>query len=587
MNMQLEAIYHRSKQGWSYAYDQETVHIRIRTKKNDVTAVDLIAVDKYAFERMTEYVPMRKFTSDALFDYWEAAYKPPFRRLRYAFRFVDDQEQWYLTERGFRKELSKEYFESFEYPYLNKVDIFEPPAWVKEAVFYQIFPERFANGDASNDPENVLPWGGEPTPTNFFGGDLEGVIQHLDHLNELGINAIYFTPVFEATTNHKYDTRDYMKVDPQFGSNEKLKELVEACHARGIRVLLDAVFNHAGKTFPPFVDVLEKGEESAYKDWFYVREYPLRVEEGIPTYETFAFEPIMPKLNTEQPEVKEYLLEAARYWIEEIGIDGWRLDVANEVDHQFWREFRQVVKKANPEAYILGEIWHDSMAWLQGDQFDAVMNYPFTDAVNDFFAKQLGDAAEFASAIGTQLANYPQQATEAAFNLLDSHDTPRLLTLCDGDKRRMKLTSLFQFTHPGVPCIYYGDEVGLAGKGDPDCRRCMEWDVEKQDRELFEFYRNLIALRRDHEAMRSVNIRFLQAESDSRVLLYERWSESGERFLIAINASSESTTIRVGEQFDGKVWKTKLSSDATIAHVGDAMTIQLEAYGFAVLKQTN
>ncbi|UHA74964.1 alpha-glycosidase [Paenibacillus sp. 481] len=583
--MQLEAIYHRSKQNGSYAYDRETVHIRIRTKKDDVTAVDVIAVDKYAFQRTTVSVPMRKFTSDALFDYWEAAYKPPYRRLRYAFRLEDAQEQWYLTERGFRKELPEHYFESFEFPYLNGVDVFEPPTWVKEAVFYQIFPERFANGDKQNDPPNVQPWGGEPKPDNFFGGDLEGVIQHLDHLSELGITAIYFTPVFEATTNHKYDTRDYKKVDPHFGSNEKLKELVAACHARGIRVLLDAVFNHAGRTFPPFVDVLEHGEQSAYKDWFYVHDYPLRVEDGIPTYETFAFEPIMPKLNTEHPEVKQYLLDAARYWIEEVGIDGWRLDVANEVDHQFWREFRQVVKQANPEAYILGEIWHDSMAWLQGDQFDAVMNYPLTDAMLDFFAKETVDAAEFSSLVGTQLAYYPQQATEVAFNLLDSHDTPRLLTQCGGDKRRMKLATLFQFTHPGVPCVYYGNEIGIEGEGDPDCRRCMEWDEEKQDRELFNFYRDVIALRRKHAALRSVGIRFLQAEAGSRVLMYERWSESGERFLIALNAAAKSTVLRTELPLDGKAWRTELASDASIASVGDALTIQLEAYGFAVMKQ--
>ncbi|GIQ62169.1 hypothetical protein PACILC2_07370 [Paenibacillus cisolokensis] len=210
------------------------------------------------------------------------------------------------------------------------------------------------------------------------------MIDRLDYLTELGVNAIYFTPVFEATTNHKYDTSDYFRVDPHFGTNETLKTLVRECHARGIRVLLDAVFNHSGRQFAPFVDVIEKGEESLYKDWFHVRKWPLRIEDGVPTYETFAFEPIMPKLNTSNPEVRDYLLKVASYWMDEIGIDGWRLDVANEVDHQFWREFRQTVKKANPDAYILGEIMHDAMPWLQGDQFDAVMNYPFTNTVIDF-----------------------------------------------------------------------------------------------------------------------------------------------------------------------------------------------------------
>ncbi len=311
---------------------RETIHLRLRTKRDDAVKVEAIVVDKYAFKDSTEFIPMHIFASDALFDYWEAAYRPPYGGCATRSGYRARYEQVYLTERGF--------FEDLPWITSNRSSIhssirticFEAPAWVKEAIFYQIFPERFANGDPANDPEKTEEWGGEPKPGISSAVTCWGVLDHLDYLTELGINAIYFTPVFEATTNHKYDTRDYLKVDRHFGTNEKLKELVEACHERGIRVLLDAVFNHAGRTFPPFVDVMEKGSKSPYADWFYVKDYPLRVVDGKQTYETFSFEPLMPKLNTSHPEVKRYLLEAARYWVEEIGIDGWRLDVANEVD---------------------------------------------------------------------------------------------------------------------------------------------------------------------------------------------------------------------------------------------------------------
>ncbi|WP_083676075.1 glycoside hydrolase family 13 protein [Paenibacillus sp. FSL H8-0548] len=649
--MLLEAVYHRPKQNWAYAYDGQTLHLRLRTKKDDAALVEAIVGDKYAWEQTITAVPMRILSSDAHFDYWETSVIPPFRRLRYAFRLTSGSESIILTDKGFESVLPDNSNTFFDFPYINPIDVFEPPAWVKDAVFYQIFPERFANGDPSLNPANMLPWGGEPTPQNFFGGDLQGVLDHLDHISELGINAVYFTPLFEATTNHKYDTQDYMKVDPHFGTNEKLKELVEACHARGIRVLLDAVFNHSGRTFPPFVDAQVNGQQSKFADWFYVREWPLQVVNGVPSYETFAFEPLMPKLNTEHPEVKQYLFEVARYWIEEIGIDGWRLDVANEVDHQFWREFRQTVKAVNPEAYILGEIWHDSIMWLQGDQFDAVMNYPLTNAVLDFFAYQTIDATAFTHAIGTQLAAYPQQVTETAFNLLDSHDTPRLLTICEDNVDTMKLSSLFQLTFPGTPCIYYGDEVGMNGAGDPGCRKCMVWDPAEQNLELLKFYKAAISLRHRYRALRSADLRFVDAGKSGGSVVYER-RDGDQRLLIAMNARAEAANLSfeiesvhadtglaphavVFTGFDSKIeagtgaaadlheksdaknlvpaiskipstdialstsessskWKVLLSSSSPFAE-GSIVTsnkngelqLQLPAYGFVILEQTN
>ncbi|GAB6928524.1 alpha-glycosidase [Paenibacillus sp. JCM 10914] len=579
--MFLEAIYHRPRKNWSYAYDGTTVHLRIRTKKDDLSEVYALAGDKYMWDKTMEYIPMNKLSSDEMFDYWECEATPPYRRLKYGFLLQQGEEKRWMTEYDFLTEPPVNPDRLFEYPFINQEDVFQPPAWVKDAIFYQIFPERFANGDPSNDPDGALAWGSaEPTPKNFFGGDLQGVIDHLDHLSSLGVNAIYFTPLFTATTNHKYDTEDYMEIDPQFGDKDTLKKLVDLCHERGIRVLLDAVFNHSGRTFAPFLDVKKHGNDSKYKDWFYVRSLPLEVVDRIPTYDTFAFEPLMPKLNTENPEARAYLLKAAEYWIKETGIDGWRLDVANEVGHGFWREFRQVVKKANPDAYILGEVWHESSIWLEGDQFDAVMNYPFTNAVLDFFINRTADAEKFSFMLGKQLAGYPRQASEVMFNLLDSHDTARLLTQAQGDKRLMKLAVMFQFTYFGTPCIYYGDEIGMDGGHDPGCRKCMEWDEGKQDQDLFSFYQTLIKLRKEHAALRTGSFKFLKAEKNGGRIAYLR-QDDNETILVAVNndKAGHTITVPVLEQ----QWTNLWNGEQHLAKQGQ-LTVKLPAYGFVILK---
>ncbi|GGO00083.1 glycoside hydrolase family 13 protein [Saccharibacillus kuerlensis] len=602
--MLLEAIEHRPKLNWAYTVDKETVHLRIRTKKNDVERVFVIGGDKYAWDRTKEETAMRIFATDALFDYWECEVKPPYRRLKYGFRLESGSEKVWMNEDGFFNEELPTFDDFFEIAYINPEDILTTPDWAKNAVFYQIFPERFANGDSSRDPENVQPWGGKPEVDSFFGGDLEGVRQHLDYISDLGVNAIYFTPIFKAPSNHKYDTEDYMQLDPHFGDIDTLKKLIAECHERGIRVLLDAVFNHSGKTFQPFVDVQEKGEDSQYKDWFHIREFPLGVKDGMPTYETFSFEAYMPKFNTGHPEVKKYLLEAARYWIGEIGFDGWRLDVADEVDHRFWREFRTIVKEANPEAYILGELWHEATPWLQGDQFDSAMNYPFTYATLDFFAKGKTDAQKFSHSIATQLARYPEPVMQSAFNLLDSHDTPRALTIAEGDKNKLKLSAAFQLTYPGTPCIYYGNEIGIDGGPDPDCRKCMEWDESKQDLDLHAFYKKMIALRLEHSALRTGSFDFLHAEKGGSVVVYRRQDESGT-FIVALNASEKEQSAEVGIEVKGEAkngagqqngeggsWSvlyaggadTESKSEGSLSANGGKLTIALPAYGYAVLR---
>lgn len=548
--MHREVLYHRPKNNYAYAYDEQTLHIRLRTKKNDAKSVQLIFGDPYNWidgSWQIDRKPMVKSGSDSLFDYYLIEVAPEFKRLRYGFELQNGKERLIYTEKGFYDEAPTDdtaYY--FCFPFLNKADVFNAPSWVKDTVWYQIFPERFANGNTANDPEGTLDWAStEPTPTNFFGGDFEGVIQHLDHLENLGITGIYFTPIFKAKSNHKYDTIDYFEIDPQFGTKETFRELVEKCHERGIKVMLDAVFNHSGFYFEPFQDVLKEQENSQYKNWFHLRSFPI-VTEPKPNYDTFAFEKNMPKLNTENPAVKEYLLRVARYWVEEFNIDGWRLDVANEVDHQFWREFRKTVKDVKPDAYILGEIWHDSMPWLLGDQFDAVMNYPFTNAALDFLALDKISASDFADKITNVLHSYPANVNEVAFNLLDSHDTPRVLTLAKENKNRVRQLYTLMLSFAGTPCIYYGDEVGMTGAGDPGCRKCMEWDSEKQDLELFSDLQKLISLRKEHDAFgNGGSLSFIKQEQTPGLLLYKKESPK-ETLLFAINASKDAATFDLG-----------------------------------------
>ncbi|GAA0609761.1 alpha-glycosidase [Virgibacillus siamensis] len=581
-----EAIYHRPKNNYAYAYNKELLHIRIRTKKGDLEKVRLIYGDPFDYKGSKpdlHELPMTVTYQDDLFDYWFVECQPINRRMHYMFALQENKTEpiVYFTEKEFYDYLPYDnptFF--FKFPFLNPIDVFQAPTWVKETVWYQIFPERFANGDKNLDPAEALPWAStEPSPENYFGGDIPGIIQHFDYLSELGITGIYLTPIFKAHSNHKYDTIDYFEMDPQFGDKETFKTFVEKCHERGIKVMLDAVFNHSGFYFAPFQDVLEKGERSDYKNWFHVREFPLQLNPK-PNFDTFAFTANMPKLNTENPKVKNYLLDVAKYWIEEFDIDGWRLDVANEIDHQFWREFRQTVKAIKPDVYILGEIWHDSMPWLAGDQFDAVMNYPFTEAALDFFARNTINAEQFSHQIDRVLASYPENVNEIAFNLLGSHDTPRVLTQCRGDKRKAKLLYLFQLSFIGTPCIYYGDEIGMTGGQDPGCRKCMEWDEQNQDHNLLSLFKKIIQLRKNEPALGpNGTIRFLHTDNAKNHIIYERTSEDSVIIFI-INNSEQKQEISLPKQYieqDMMDLLTEKSADKS-------SEATVEPFGFRVLR---
>ncbi len=436
------------------------------------------------------------------------------------------------------------------------------PDWVKDTVFYQIFPDRFAKSKRVRKAAGLESWESPPTVHGYKGGDLLGVLEKLDYLQELGVNALYFNPIFQSASNHRYHTHDYYRVDPMLGGDEALRELIDACHARGMKVVLDGVFNHASRGFFQFNDILENGPHSAYLDWFYIRDFPLNAYGGSGGlgYDAWWGLPALPKFNTNTPVVRDYLWEVATYWLE-FGIDGWRLDVPNEIqDDEFWREFRRRCREVNPECYIVGEIWDDASRWLQGDQFDAVMNYPFGRAILGFAGasrlnideiKRCGyqyipplDAKSFAEEVEKMLTRQRQEVIDVQLNLLGSHDTPRVLTLISEDEKALRLALLFQMTFPGAPCIYYGDELGLSGAHDPENRQAMPWQQpEAWNESLLEYTKLLVKLRNEHASLRRGSFSTLYA--DKGIYAYARELE-GESFIGIINVSYKPAKLDFG-----------------------------------------
>ncbi len=463
----------------------------------------------------------------------------------------------------------------------------QTPEWVKDAVFYQIFPDRFARSSRVPKPSGLQPWGSPPTHHGYQGGDLLGVVEHLDYLADLGITAIYFNPIFQSASNHRYHTHDYYRVDPMLGGNAALRELLDAAHGRGIRVVLDGVFNHASRGFFQFNDILENGPESAYLDWFTVEDWPLRpYGSKQPNYRCWWGNPALPKFNTDTPAVREFLWEVGRYWIE-FGIDGWRLDVPAEIeDDEFWREFRRRVRRANPEAYIVGEIWDDADRWLQGDQFDGVMNYGVARAALGFFAAATFDhdyrpggfrlhemgARQFVREIERLMKRYAWPITLAQLNLLDSHDTARFLTQAGGDRSALALAILLLMTIPGAPCIYYGTEIGMTGGPDPDCRRAFPWDENTWDHELLMLVKRAIALRHAYPVLRRGEFERYYASDD--VCTFGRRLPDAAA-VVAFNAGQEARTINIdtgdllSDGFAEDVWNggTVRVSNGIVRHV--------------------
>ena len=569
-----EAVFHKMNQEYAFCVGEHRFGIRIRTKKNDVNEVNIVVTDKYLYiagKREITKVPCKKVATDHLFDYYEGEIESDSLVIKYYFELIDTSGKpcYYGVYEFFEEPITNLKF-FYDIPNNARSSrLFEPVEWMQDGIVYQIFPERFHRGSRkeasikAGNEENLTDWNAKPSFADKFGGTIKGITEKLDYLKELGVTVLYFTPIFKAPSNHKYDTTDYMQIDPDFGTEEDLKELTGELHERGMKLILDGVFNHSGWTFAPFRDVMEKQEKSEYKDWFQIHKFPIGpIERGVkPNYGAFSYYGGMPQLNPDSPAVREYVSKMIAYWMGNFQIDGWRLDVADEVTPCFWQFFREEVKRHKKDAVIIGEIWYDSSAWLQGDQFDTVMNYPFHTAVTEWIANKQGKAEDFSSRLGFVRGNYHNTAVSMLWNLIGSHDCARFLTACGEDKRKLKMAVALQMAWTGAPMIYYGDEVGMTGGEDPDCRRGMVWEEERQDKELFSYYQRWISLRKQHEILRRGDAIPVLADNEKNlVVLKKEYKEQELLILIYNNEGEQEISIEgnyvdlfTGKEFEGNM----------------------------------
>ena len=534
------AMLHIPDSRYCFATGEKELVLRLRMAREDEKAkVFLIYAQKYDFTFCRKKLPMEIKYSDRLYNYYEIKMRLEDVRFAYIFQIEEDGNTWYFSEDGVTKEYKFEeaFYNFFQMPYINKNDVMDTVEWMRSAVFYQIFVERFRQGNEKKDTSYInMKWDEKPTPKSFAGGDLAGIIEKMDYLKELGINALYLTPVFRSISNHKYDIIDYFTVDPQFGTKEELRQLVKLAHENGIRVVLDAVFNHCSMEMQQFQDVLEKGRESRFYDWFIIDgDFP---EPEKMNYECFAACNYMPKLNTANEEVQDFLLEIAIYWIREADIDGWRLDVSDEVSHGFWRRFRKAVKKEKPDSVIIGENWHDAYAYLMGDQYDSIMNYAFTKACLDYFAKGVFSAKDMADKLNSNLMRNTEQVNRMMLNLLDSHDTHLFFTEVNKDKDKMLAAIALEMVFEGAPCLYYGTELCMEGGYDPDSRRGFPWDTKSWDMDFLEKVKELIRIRKQP----AVQYGEIKIEEEQEMLHVERMWENS-KIILRINMTEEEKKI--------------------------------------------
>jgi cyclomaltodextrinase len=496
--MNQKAVFHTPDSKYCFAYSNRELIIRLRTSNEDNLKVSIVYGHKYDFQNYRRISEMKKCYSDRDFDYYEIRFVLSDVRFAYIFQIDEEGKVYFYSEDGITETYNyqESFYNFFQMPYINSNDVMPEVSWMKNAVFYQIFVDRFNIGNKKKDMSYVnMEWGDIPTPKSFAGGDIRGITEKLDYIKDLGITAVYLTPIFKSVSNHKYDISDYYLIDPQFGTDEDLHDLVEKAHRKGIRVILDAVFNHCSSLLPQFQDVVRKGKESDYYNWFLIDgDFP---DESMGNYECFASCTYMPKLNTSDRGVQEFLLDVARYWIRKFNIDGWRLDVSDEVSHDFWRMFRKAVKAEKSDAVIIGENWHDARTYLMGDQYDSIMNYSFTKACLDYFAFNRLDARGMAERLNSLLMRNSWQVNDMMLNLLDSHDTHRFFSEVGENKDRLLAGLALEMIFPGASCIYYGTEICIPGGYDPDSRRCFNWDEKYWDNNFIKKVKGLIHLKKN------------------------------------------------------------------------------------------
>lgn len=558
MSIEYGKIFHRSALNQCYALNGRELEVAIETGY-EVEKVYICYGDPFSAgimggseqwsgdrEEMTEYVRLAEKKR------YSIVITPEYRRCKYYFEIHSKNEVVYYFENGCvdsrRMKLPGRKEQCFFFPWMNPSDINVTPEWVKDTVWYQIFPDRFCNGDPSIDSKWAKPWKCEQVQYfDIYGGDLRGIRQKIPYLKELGITGIYLNPIFDSPSNHKYNTTNYYKIDKEFGTEEEVILLVKELHEAGIRIMLDAVFNHSGAEFEPWQVVLKNGRESKYFDWFFVHQFPFdqrTKDTRDKRYDSFAFFGDMPKLNTNNPEVVAYFKDLCCYWLTKWDIDGIRFDVGNEVSHSFLKELRKSCKEIKPDVYLLGEIWHDSIGWLMGDEYDSVMNYPLEQSLNDFFIDDERTSVDFEHDINRCYTMYMKQTNQVLFNLLDSHDTERLSMRAKTEGKFYQQLAVL-FTMVGTPCIYYGTEIMMPGGFDPDCRRCMPWEeiVAGKYNIYLDKMKQLIAMRKEIPAAKSDKIEWIHTEDEPRLIHYVKLDEKGRRLHVLLNATGHTVSL--------------------------------------------
>ncbi len=545
--MNFESILHIPMSNYAYFSDESTINIVLRAKKDDLKKVIIIYGNKYDMRldghRFSEEITNKY--SDDLYDYFVFRKKLDDTRFGYVFLLSDGENKYYYCESGFSKDydFSINHTSRFEYPYNFKDDILNLPSWVKDCVGYQIFPERFDIGDFKKDLSyktlNALD---TPKSNSFYGGDLQGILNHIDYFLDLGINCIYLNPIFESPSNHKYDTVDYFKIDHHFGDNKLFKEFVNKMHANGIKVILDGVFNHMSDENKIFQDVIKKGKKSKYFNFFII--WGDKIDQENVNYSCFASVKNMPRINTENDEAIEYICKICSYWIKEYDIDGWRLDVSDEISFKCLRKLRSEVKKIKKDAIIIGENWRIPTKYLQGDMLDSVMNYKFYSSIIDYLAYNKINSQDFANQITRNLFYNNMNANYMMMNEVENHDTHRLSTLANNDKQAYILASAITIFYIGMPFFYYGSEIGIDGGYDPLCRRAMIWDKNLWDMKTYKTIKKLISIRKENECLKSGDFKSYSKDD----LLYIERELNNKKLTLIINNTADKKFIKLKKE---------------------------------------